>query len=134
MSTMSNDKLQKGFEQLEQMLGKARALEVRSQWGQISSDFEQFVLGVLASEVWTRTELDLRTRSLVTIAGLTAAGRPRALALNIEMALNNNATRQEIRETILQMAFYAGFPAAWEAFQIAEEIFRKVGDPSDPKP
>jgi 4-carboxymuconolactone decarboxylase len=128
---MSEERLQKGFEQLEQMLGGARALEIRSQWSQISTEFEQFVLGVLASEVWTRSDLNLRTRSLVTIAGLTALGRPRALALNIEMALNNGATRQEVRETILQMAFYAGFPAAWEGFQTAEEIFRKLPD-SDP--
>ena len=128
MSKMSEEKLQKGFEQLEQMLGGARALQIRSQWSQISTDFEQFVLGVLASDVWTRRELDLRTRSLVTIAGLVALGRPRALALNIEMALNNGATRQEIRETILQMAFYSGFPAAWEGFQTAEEIFRKLPD------
>jgi 4-carboxymuconolactone decarboxylase len=90
-------------------------------------------VGVLASELWTRSELDLRTRSLVTIAGLTALGRPRALALNIEMALNNGASRQEIRETILQMAFYAGFPAAWEGFQAADESFRKLQGSGDAK-
>jgi 4-carboxymuconolactone decarboxylase len=128
MSDISQDKIEKGLEQLEQMLGSARAQQVRSQWGQISTEFEQFVLGILASELWTRGDLDLRTRSLVTIAGLTALGRPRALALNIEMALNNGATCQEIRETILQMAFYAGFPAAWEGFQIAAEIFRTQQD------
>ena len=92
---------------LERMLGSVRAQQIRSQWNQISTEFEQFVVGVLASELWTRSELDLPTRSLVTIAGLTALGKPRALALNIEMALNNGASRQEIRETVLQMAFYA---------------------------
>jgi 4-carboxymuconolactone decarboxylase len=131
MSKMSEERLQRGFEQLEQMLGRERAQQIRSQWSQISGEFEQFVLGSLAAELWTRPELDLRTRSLVTIAGLAALGRPRALALNIEMALNNGATRQEIRETILQMAFYAGFPAAWEGFQTAEEIFQNRAD-SDP--
>ena len=128
MSEISKDKIEKGFAQLEQMLGSVRAQQIRSQWNQISTEFEQFVLGVLAGELWTRGDLDLRTRSLVTIAGLTALGRPRALALNIEMALNNGATCQEIRETILQMAFYAGFPAAWEGFQIADEIFRTQQD------
>src|SRR5206468_9435986 len=86
---------------LERMLGSVRAQQIRSQWNQISTEFEQFVVGVLASELWTRSELDLPTRSLVTIAGLTALGKPRGLALNIEMALNNGASRQEIRETVL---------------------------------
>src|SRR5262249_925076 len=103
--------------------------EVREQWRQISPDFEAFVLGILAAELWTREEaLDLRTRSLATIAGLTALGRTRALELNIEMALQNGATRREIQESILQMGFYAGFPSAWEGLQIAHEVFRRVED------
>ncbi|HEU0004968.1 MAG TPA: carboxymuconolactone decarboxylase family protein, partial [Terriglobia bacterium] len=87
-------------------------------------------LGVLAGEVWTRPALDLRTRSLATIAGLTALGRPRALALNIEMALQNGATRIEVEECILHMAFYAGFPCAWEALQIAHEVFQRLDESS----
>jgi alkylhydroperoxidase/carboxymuconolactone decarboxylase family protein YurZ len=126
MSDLSQERIKKGYEQFIQMLGEARAAEVRSQWHQISPDFENFVLGILAGEVWTRPGLDLRTRSLTTIAGLTALGRPRALALNIEMALRNGASQEEIRETILQMAFYAGFPAAWEGLQTADEVFRRV--------
>ena len=59
-------------------------------------------------------------------SGLTGLGRPRALALNIEMALRNGASRDEIRETILQMAFYAGFPAAWEGLQTADEVFQRL--------
>ncbi|PYV45561.1 MAG: 4-carboxymuconolactone decarboxylase [Acidobacteria bacterium] len=126
MSDVSQQRVDKGYEQFIQMLGEARAAEVRSQWHRISPEFEKFVLGILAGEVWTRPGLDLRTRSLATIAGLTGLGRPRALALNIEMALRNGASRDEIRETILQMAFYAGFPAAWEGLQTADEVFQKV--------
>jgi 4-carboxymuconolactone decarboxylase len=62
---------------------------------------------------------------LVTIAGLTALGRPNGLRLNIEMALNNGATREEILETLLQMAPYAGFPACWEGLAIADEVFKE---------
>ena len=83
-------------------------------------------MGILAGELWTREALDLRTRSLVTIAGLAALGRSRALALNIEMALKNGASRQEIQETLLQMGFYAGFPSAWEGLQVAHEIFQRL--------
>jgi 4-carboxymuconolactone decarboxylase len=126
MAEVSEERVQNGFKQFCQMLGAERADEVRSEWHRISPEFEKFVLGVLAGEVWTRQGLDLRTRSLVTIAGLTALGRTRGLALNIEMALHNGASREEICESILQMAFYAGFPAAWEGLQIASEIFKRT--------
>src|SRR5919201_1271816 len=109
MSEVSQERVQKGLEQFYEMVGTERAEEIRSEWHQISPEFEKFVLGVLAGEVWTRKALDLRTRSLITIAGLTALGRTRGLALNIEMALHNGASREEICESILQMAFYAGF-------------------------
>ncbi len=123
--------MQRGFEQFTKMAGAERAQELREIWGRISPDFQHFVFEVLAGEVWTRSQLDLRTRSLVTIAGLTALGRTRGLGLNVEMALRNGATREEVRETMLQMAFYAGFPSAWEGLQTAEEIFQKI-DQSPP--
>jgi alkylhydroperoxidase/carboxymuconolactone decarboxylase family protein YurZ len=126
MSGSPAERIEKGFEQLRKMLPQNRAEEVRKQWHQISPEFESLVLGILAGEVWTRPGLDLRTRSLATISGLTALGRPRALALNIEMALQNGATRTEIQECILQMGFYGGFPCAWEALQIAHEVFHKL--------
>jgi len=126
MPESASERIEKGFEQLRRMLPPNRAEDVRKQWHQISPDFESLVLGILAGEVWTRPGLDLRTRSLATIAGLTALGRPRALALNIEMALQNGATQIEIQECILQMAFYGGFPCAWEALQTAHEVFQKL--------
>lgn len=126
MAQVSRDRIERGMEQFRKMVGEERARGVRAQWHRISPDFETFVLGVLSGEVWTRTELDLRTRSLVTIAALTALGRSRGLALNVEMALENGATRREVGETILQMAFYAGFPAAWEGMQVAAEVFDKL--------
>jgi 4-carboxymuconolactone decarboxylase len=126
MPGVSLERIQRGYEQFQKMLGRARAEEVRMQWRQISPDFEEFVLGLMAGELWTREALDLRTRSLVTIAGLAALGRSRALALNIEMALKNGATRQEIQETLLQMGFYAGFPSAWEGLHVAHEIFQRL--------
>ena len=87
----TQDRVQRGFEQFVEMAGEDRARQLRDVWGQISPDFQQFVLGVLAGQVWTRSKLDLRTRSLVTIAGLTALGRTRGLELNVEMALRNGA-------------------------------------------
>jgi len=110
---------------LDEMLGAARSKETRERWREISPDFEAYVVEFLSGEIWSRTELDRRTRSLVTIATLAATGRPLGLELNIRMALNNGATKQEILETLLHIAPYAGFPACWEGLQIADRVFRE---------
>jgi 4-carboxymuconolactone decarboxylase len=115
----------KGLEMLHQMLGKERTEEICAAWSKLSPDFSRLVSEFVAGEVWSRPNLELKTRSLITVAALAALGRPNALRLNIEMALNNGATRAEILETILQMAVYAGFPACWDALVIADEVFRK---------
>ena len=126
MAEKDSDRTSRGFEQFAKMAGSHRARQVRDEWHRISPDFEHFVLSVLAGEVWTRPGLDLKSRSLVTIGALAALGRTRGLALNIEMALENGASREEIREALLHLAFYAGFPAAWEGLQVADEVFHRL--------
>ena len=115
----------KGMEMLRRMLGPERANEVFAFWKKLSPDFAHIVKDFLAAQVWSRPNLDLKTRSLVTVAALTALGRANALRLNIEMALNNGASRAEILETLLQMGPYAGFPACWDALVIADEVFSR---------
>jgi 4-carboxymuconolactone decarboxylase len=107
------------------MLGTQRAREVAAAWEKLSPDFARYVTDFLAGEVWARPGLDLKTRSLITVAAMTALGRPNGLRLNIEMALRNGATRTEILETVLHMAPYAGFPACWEGLLIADETFKR---------
>ncbi len=114
-----------GTAMLVKLLGQERAQEVRAAWAKLSPDFARWVTDFLAGEVWSRAQLDLRTRSLITIAALAALARPNALRLNIEMALNNGATKEEILETLLQMAPYAGFPACWEGLIAADEVFKR---------
>lgn len=80
-------------------------------------------MSIIGGQIWNRPNLDLRTRSLVSIATLAAQGRVNALALNIEMALNNGATEAEIVETFFQVAIYAGFAAAWDGLEKAKPIF-----------
>ena len=114
-----------GIEMLRRLFGRERAGEIREGWAKLSPDFAAMVTDFVAGEVWSRPNLELKTRSLITVAALTALGRASALRLNIEMALNNGATREEILETLLHMAVYAGFPAAWDALAIADEVFSR---------
>ncbi|HEY3128846.1 MAG TPA: carboxymuconolactone decarboxylase family protein [Acidobacteriota bacterium] len=113
----------RGLKILDEMLGKTEARKVRKGWGSICPDFEKYVVGFLAGEIWARPQLDRRTKSLCTIAALAALGRSRGLELNIRMARRNGATRQQILETLLQIAPYAGFPAAWEGLVLVDQVF-----------
>jgi 4-carboxymuconolactone decarboxylase len=81
-------------------------------------------MGVVGGEIWSRPNLDLRTRSLCSIAILAALGRVNALELNVEMALNNGATKAEIVEVFFQVAAYAGFAAAWDGLEKVNEILK----------
>lgn len=117
----------RGAKVLVQMLGAGEARRMRAAWRALAPDFERYVVTFLAGEIWARPALDRRARSLCTIAALTALGRTKGLALNVHMALRNGATRQEIIETVLHMAPYAGFPAAWEALVLAKQVFAREG-------
>jgi 4-carboxymuconolactone decarboxylase len=72
--------------------------------------------------VWQREGLDRKTRSLVTVAMLTALGKQHELKGHVRGALNNGATVQEIQEVLLHAAIYCGVPSAVEAFRSAAEI------------
>lgn len=76
--------------------------------------------------VWTRTELDRRTRSLVNLSMLTALGKSHELSLLVRGAVNNGCTREEIREVFLQTAIYCGVPAALEGYRVASEVLSAI--------
>jgi len=77
--------------------------------------------------VWSRPGLDLKTRSLLTIASLTSLGRAGELRVHLLAAVNNGASVEEIREAILHTAVYAGFPAGRDATQIAQQVLTELG-------
>jgi 4-carboxymuconolactone decarboxylase len=117
---------QRGERLLAKMLSPADARRVRAAWRRLAPDFERYVITFLSGEIWSRPGFDRRTRSLCTIAALTALGRTNGLELNIRMALRNGATRAEILETLLHIAPYAGFPAVWDALVLAERVFSQA--------
>jgi 4-carboxymuconolactone decarboxylase len=100
-----------GLAMLKKMAGDAQAERVRQGWREISPDLEHLILEFVAGRIWTRSGLDLKTRSLSTVAALTG------------MAMGNGATKEEILEIMLHMAPYAGFPSVWDGMKIAARIF-----------
>ncbi len=125
---MDEKQYQKGVEQFAQMVGRDSIDALRARFQELSPDFERLVMGFIGGEIWSRPGLDLRTRSLCSIAILAALGRVNALDLNVRMAINNGASKEEIVETFFQVAIYAGFAAAWDGLTRADQVFREMGE------
>ncbi len=92
---------------------------------EFDADFQRFVTETAWGSVWSRPDLDRRTRSLVTIAILAALGREE-LALHMRAAIENvGVDPHEISEMLLHVAVYAGVPAANSAFAVARKILEQ---------
>ena len=121
-------------------LAKARELYDRMELGPYpeptGDEFDLFF--AIASEVqwpktWAGGELDVKTRSLCTVAALIASGKPQVHG-HIRAALAVGASRQEIADVITHIAFYAGFPSAGNALRAAREVFREMDGDGDVTP
>ncbi|MCQ4270731.1 carboxymuconolactone decarboxylase family protein [Pseudomonas kuykendallii] len=89
---------------------------------EFSQPLQDFVNQNAWGSVWARDGLSRQTRSLITLATLTALKCPQELKGHVRGALNNGCTVEEIREALLHCAVYAGVPAAIDAFRAAQEV------------
>ena len=95
----------------------------RNSFGDIAPELAEVTDKVLFGQVWADDALSPRDRSLVTIVILTALYRQNELAFHLGKGLDNGLTRGEIIAAITQTAFYAGWPTAMTAIQIARKVF-----------
>ena len=116
------DDHQKGVETLASMLGPERAKAIEDRFRSLSPAFEQEALSVVFGRTWSREAMDRKTRALCSIAILSALGRTNALRIVFELAVANGATLDEITEALLQVAIYAGYPAALDALVELESV------------
>ena len=85
------------------------------------------VTGFCFGDIWQRPGLDLKTRSMITLAALTALCRPNQLKSHVEGALANGVSVEEIREIILHTSVYSGIPTAVEGMNAAKEVLKRLG-------
>jgi len=78
-------------------------------------------------EVWNRPALDHKTRSMLTLALLTALGKQNQLRVHVKGAIQNGVTKEEIREVLMHSMIYAGLPAAVDSFATTTEVLKQMG-------
>ncbi len=122
---MSSD-YEKGYAQFARMVGEENMDQLVARLGAVCRDFEREVVTIVGGRIWTREGIDLKTRSLCSICVLAALGRNNALRLNLQMALRNGATVEEICEALFQVAAYAGFAAAWDALEQLRQVLESI--------
>ena len=94
----------------------------RQAFGDIAPALARITDEVLFGEVWERSPLDKRDRSLVTCAALVAAGRTEQMGFHFPRAVENGVTADELVELVTHLAFYAGWPKALSAVTIARTV------------
>ena len=107
----------------------------RTQLGEFAPKFAELNDDVLFGEVWNRTDkLGLRDRSLVTVTSLISQGiTDNSLVFHLQSAKKNGITRTEIAEIITHIGFYAGWPKAWAAFNLAKDVWAEDAVGEDAK-
>lgn len=124
----NESRFERGTRVLSEIDGKAGERVVAS-LEDIAPDFARYLIEFPFGDIYSRPGLDLRARETATIAALTAMGNATAqLKVHIEGGLNVGLSRDEIIEIIMQMAVYAGFPAALNGLFAAKEVFKSRGD------
>ena len=106
------------------MSGHSKAAE--NMIGNFAPKLVELTDRVLFDDIWERTDLSKRDRSLVTVAALIALNRPDQLRFHLGKAVENGVEKQELIEAITHLAFYSGWPNAMSAIMIAKEIFSKA--------
>ncbi|ATF51400.1 carboxymuconolactone decarboxylase family protein [Citrobacter freundii] len=120
---MHSERYITGQNMLQQVDGKGGDAVVES-LKEIAPDFARYLIEFPFGDIYSRPGLDLRSREIATVAALTALGNAAPqLKVHIAAALHVGLTQEEITEVIMQMAVYAGFPAALNGLFAAKEVF-----------
>lgn len=120
---MSPSRYEQGLAKLQQIDGEAGTNIINS-LRDIAPDFTRYLIEFPFGDIYSRPGLDLRSREIAVVAALTALGNAAPqLKVHIEGALNVGVSRDEVVEVIMQMAVYAGFPAALNGLFAAKEVF-----------
>ena len=129
---MNKELFDKGMAMRRKVAGDKAIDQAMKNADEFSMPMQELVTEYCWGAVWTRPDLDLRSRSILNIGMLAALNRPEELAGHIRGAINNGLTKAEIRECLLQVAVYVGMPAGLGAFKVARQVFADIGSSDQP--
>lgn len=122
---MDQDRYELGMKIRREVVGDTYVDNAMKNVTEFNRTFQELVTEYCWGEVWGRTELSRKTRSMINLAMLTALNRPHELKTHIRGALRNGVTKEEIKEVFLQAMIYCGVPAAVESFRLAQEVMEQ---------
>lgn len=125
---MADDRYEAGMKVRRSILGDAHVDRSIENQTEFDADFQRFITETAWGTIWTRPGLDRRSRFFITMAMLAALGRERELRLYLRASSNMDVTRDEIKEVLMQVAAYAGVPAANSAFAVAKQVFAELDE------
>jgi len=123
---LSDELYEKGMTVRRAVLGEAYVARAEANKTEFDADWQRYVGEHAWGAVWTRPGLDKRARSLITIAMMATLGRLDELGLHIRATRNTGVTQEEVKEVLLQVAVYAGAPAANSAFAAAKRVYKEM--------
>ena len=119
---MADDRIKKGLALADRMFGEQGGRKRFEAATEFTKPLNDYAVGTCFGDVWQRPGLDHKTRSMLTIAMLTALGQQPQLRVHVRGALSNGVTKEEIREILVHAIIYCGLPRAVDAFTTAGEI------------
>jgi 4-carboxymuconolactone decarboxylase len=119
-------RLARGLAIRREVLGDEHVERSMASVTEFTAASQELVTEFCWGDVWSRPGLDRRTRSLINLAMLTALNRMHEFRVHVRGAINNGATVEEIRETLLQAMVYCGAPAGLESFREAQAVLDEI--------
>jgi 4-carboxymuconolactone decarboxylase len=127
---MTDEAHERGMEVRRQVLGDEHVDAAIERTTELTADFQELITRYAWGEIWTRPQLDRRTRSAIALTALVARGHREELAMHVRAARRNGLTVDEIKEVLLQSAIYCGVPEANSAFAVAQRVLEEdAGQP-----
>lgn len=123
----AQDLTEKGLKFRKEMFGSKTVDERMTQFGAFGEPLQEVINSWAYGDIWQRTAIPPRIKSLIVVAMNAAAGHPAELRIHLKGAIANGCTVEELQEVVLMVGVYCGIPAANEAHRAAFEILRNAG-------
>lgn len=125
---MSDDRYERGMKLRRAVMGDKYVDQAAANQTDLTADFQRFITETAWGSVWSRPGLETKTRSMLTIAILATLRQYTELTAHIRASMSTGVSPEELKEILLQVAVYAGVPAANSAFAIAQKVYAEASE------